>query len=64
MEPEPDTEDDPEETIEPTVWGIWVEQGPERRRKQGASELFVALSLAEDFIRGWKGIKRYLGNLW
>jgi len=55
-EPEPQEEDDLEETIEAILQGIRLEQGPERRRKERGYEPFVELTLSEEYRGGWKEI--------
>jgi hypothetical protein len=62
-EPQPEEEDDLEETIEASLRGIRVEQGSDRKRKERPYEPFVGLRLAEEYKGRWKEIGEFLGNL-
>jgi hypothetical protein len=62
-EPEPEVEDDLEETIEASLRGIRVEQGSDRKRRERPYEPFVGLRLAEEYKGRWKEIGEFLGNL-
>jgi len=62
-EPEPEEQDDLEETIEASLRGIRVEQGPDRKRRERPYEPLVRLRLAEEYKGRWKEIGEFLGNL-
>jgi integrase len=61
-EPEPEEEDDLEETIDASLRGIWVEQGSDRKRWVRPYEPFVGLRRAEAYKGRWKEIGEFLGN--
>jgi len=62
-EPEPEQEDDIEGTIEPSLRGIRVKRGPERKSRGRAYEPFDGLRLAEEYKGRRKKIGEFLGNL-
>jgi len=62
-EPEPEEEDDLEESIAAGLQGIRVERGTEQRSRGRASEQFVGLRLAEEYKERCKQISEFLGNL-
>jgi len=62
-EPEPEKEDDLEDTIEANLRGIRVEYGSDRKMREGPYEPFVGLRLAEEYKGRWKEICEFLENL-
>jgi len=61
-EPEPEEEDDLEETIEATLQGIRVERGPQGKRRGRAYKPFVGLRLAGEQTGRWKEIGEFWGT--
>jgi len=62
-EPEPEEQDDVEETIEQSLRGIQVGWGPQRKWREQAYKLFVGLGLAEEYKERWNEGGAFLGNL-
>jgi len=62
-EPELDEEDELEGTIEVSLQGIQVEQGPEQKRRDTAYTPFGGLKLTEEYQGRWNEIGKFLGNM-
>jgi len=62
-EPEPEEEDDPDETIQASLHGIRVEQGLDWNRRERLYEPFDGLRLVEEYNWRWMEVGEFLGNL-